>query len=77
MSAPAQPAPTRAAHRRRSSRPLERDEGLALRKLEHAITRQLAHQACLELCEEMSRHFDAVHASERMDGLQQACGGGL
>ena len=74
MSAPAQPAPTRAAHRRGPSKPLERDEGLALRRLEHAITARLAKSAEREHCAELSEYLDAIDASERMDGLQDCAG---
>jgi hypothetical protein len=69
VSAPAQPAPTRAAHRRRPSKPLERDEGLALRKIEHAITLRLAKSAERELLAEMSEYLDGLHHSACLDAL--------
>jgi hypothetical protein len=72
MSAPAQPAPTRAAHRRRPSRALDRDEGLALRKLEHALTVQLSDITARELCAELSMYLDGLEGVDRVLAMRGA-----
>lgn len=58
---------TRPRRARREAQPLERDAGLQLDRLEHAITLRLADSACRESCAELSAYLDACHEHERMD----------
>lgn len=68
-AAPAAARATCARHRRQESRPLDRDEGLRLRKLERAITLRLALYGQQEAYCELSESLDAFHAHERLDAL--------